>query len=305
MKYALSIIAAVLVWYFFGTLLTVFNIFLIQKDRHVLLMTAVHSLMQWLCSWGLKGLFPPTPKSEIRQLSFWHLLVGFFSSMEIVTANVSLAYVTLALYTMVKSTTPAAVLIFASAFGYERITMRLLYAILAICGGAAFSVVGDVHGQWKGLALVGIATLFSGARWASVQKLLDKKEPIYILGQIAPYSACILFVSSLVVETTLVSFATLTRMALGGILSFGMIAAEFFVVSRTSPLSLSILGIVKEIWMIFVGVIVFEEQVSRLAAVGVVVSIGGILAFYAIRREDLQVFPKNKLSNIFSDVEIL
>ncbi|KXS15602.1 TPT-domain-containing protein [Gonapodya prolifera JEL478] len=108
-------------------------------------LTALQAIVQFCLSlvtltafrrWRMGPLFPPLSRYLTRELP-----CGLATGLDIGMANASLRYLTLSLYTMIRSGSPVTVLIFAFLFGLERVRWRLVLIIVVIVLGVALMVV--------------------------------------------------------------------------------------------------------------------------------------------------------------------
>lgn len=66
------------------------------------------------------------------------------------------------------------------------------------------------------------------------------------------------------------------KVTIGAVLAFGMEVSEFLVLSRTSSLTLSVSGVLKEIIQLILAVNLAHDQLSPLNIVGLMLCLGGI-----------------------------
>ncbi|KAJ1656210.1 hypothetical protein IWQ61_004185 [Dispira simplex] len=299
-------------WYLFSSLLSVLNKRLFGQDfyhfDYPLFVTTIHAGVQWLVSallvhiWGHKWLSELQHQQLQKSLAgrqWWMSIVpcGAASGLEIALANGALIFITLSFYTMVKSSTPIWVLVFAFMFGLEQFTWPLLLQIFLICFGVALTVVGETQFHLGGFLLVLGASITSGFRWSLTQILLQKRSlgldhPILTLYRLAPVSFVTMAALTLCLENpwvhespptpTLWTFqipATLGLTVLGGFLALATIMCEFRLIQLTSTVTLSVCGISKEILMITLSILLFGDEMTVVNVTGLVISITGILYY--------------------------
>ncbi|KAJ3323823.1 hypothetical protein HDV06_001193 [Boothiomyces sp. JEL0866] len=158
---------------------------------------------------------------------------------------------------MVKSAAPVFVLLFAFLFGLEQPSWKITVAVVIICTGVGIMVANETKFDAFGYALVQIATVLSGFRWAITQILLENEKmgmnnPLATNLFIAPIIAVSLFFSFVSLEglAPLLAnphFATfgesiwlLVIVSFGGCIAFTMVIFEFALISTTSVVTLSI-----------------------------------------------------------------
>lgn len=117
----------------------------------------------------------PTVKKPIMTKFFYLTRItpcGLATGLDIGLGNMSLQYITLAFYTMCKSSSLAFVLIFAFVFHLEKPSLKLISIITVMTGGVVMMVLSEQKFVWIGFVLVISASLLSGLRWSLTQLLL-------------------------------------------------------------------------------------------------------------------------------------
>ncbi|KAF9379274.1 Triose-phosphate Transporter [Mortierella sp. AD011] len=219
------------------------------------------------------------------------------AALEICMANASLMYITLSFYTMIKSSTPIWVLVFAFFFRLEKPRWSLILIIGVIVVGVILTVAGEAQFDMTGFILVLLAAVMSGLRWSLTQMLLQKDQlgmdnPVATLYYISPIMFVLMSILSLAIEDPFVQFSSsefftdfntglLTMMMAGGggFLAFAMTVAEFKLIKNTGTVTLSVAGISKEIVVISLSMVIFGDRLTFVNLLGLLVSIGGIVAY--------------------------
>ncbi|KAG0790348.1 hypothetical protein G6F57_005212 [Rhizopus arrhizus] len=215
------------------------------------------------------------------------------TSLDIGLSNLSLKTITLSFYTMCKSSTLAFVLIFAFLFKLEKPSWRLVLIIVIITLGVVLMVSDETDFALVGFVEVMSAAAFGGLRWSLTEVLLRKESmgltnPFASIFFLAPSQAIILLTISGFVEGYItifksaffISFAeglrTIGVILAGGSLAFCMIVSEFFLIKRTSVVTLSVCGIFKEVATIFISSLVFGDVLTFVNIVGLCITLFGI-----------------------------
>lgn len=100
---------------------------------------------------------------------------AILTSLDIGLSNLSLVHITLSFYTMVKSSAPLFLILFAFAYGIEKPSVRLFSIVTLIAFGVSLTVNGETHFDFHGFMLVFAASIVSGLRWVLTQKLLQHR----------------------------------------------------------------------------------------------------------------------------------
>ncbi|KAJ1540278.1 Triose-phosphate Transporter [Cladochytrium tenue] len=364
--------------YGFSAALSILNKTLVGHDHGnfnaPLLMSCLHSVVHAAVSSAtVVGCTPPHRRTRLtipwRDYLRTYGPTALCTALDIGLSNSSLHYINLSFYTMIKSSVPVWVLVFAFLFRLERIRWKLVLIIFVICFGVAFSIVGEPKFHLYGFALVLVASMCSGLRWSLTQILLAPpsashasydpvesslplkptptssplahKSPTFVslsappdsrpsspapsppspslrpsttssspspsppsatagplatLHRLSPLMAALLALGSAITERGAFADAppgfwdsppaaarTLATIAAGGFLALVMTLAEFHLIAVTSVVTLSVVGIFKEVFMIAVSMAVFGDTLTPTAATGVAISIAGIAAYTLYR----------------------
>lgn len=222
--------------------------------------------------------------------------IGVATAVDIMLSNMALMYVTLTLYTIVKSSVLIWTFFWGVVLGVEKFRRSTFCAVLGICFGLSLAVAASTDVSLVGTAMVLGAAGMSGIRWAMTQKLMvddeqstDKFVNVY---RFIPSSAVSMFVVACIVDVKPFSeseFAhdssvgdVLTFLMFscgGGVIAFVLVTTEVQLVSLLSSLSLGVLGQVKEVIQIVLAMVVFHDRLNLINVVGIVIAMGAI-GFY-------------------------
>lgn len=309
----------ILGWYVFSLLILVYNKWMFGSGldfRFPIIVTAFHQLVLVLISAFVLYL-TPSLRPIVNENTNSNLSIGSFfrvfkispityartilpcalaSSGDIGLSNVSFRFVSLSLYTMLKTSSLVFVLIFGLLFKLERFNWRLVVIVLVMFVGVMMMVSKPSEtvdeNQSFGVILVLSASLISGLRWSFTQLLLKHNphtpNPISTIFYILPSMCVALLSCGLVFEgwgnfvlseiwTIHGIFGTLLLMLIPGVLAFMMTLCEFKLLSVAQVITLSIAGIFKELLTITVGTIVFGDKLSLVNVLGLGVTLIDIL----------------------------
>ncbi|EGX48365.1 hypothetical protein AOL_s00080g335 [Orbilia oligospora ATCC 24927] len=240
----------------------------------------------------------PGPKKPIMTKIFYATRIapcGMATGLDIGLGNMSLKYISLAFYTMCKSSSLAFVLIFAFIFRLEKPTVKLISVISVMTIGVIMMVADEAAFVLIGFILVMLASVLSGLRWSLTQLLLLRNpatsNPFSSIFFLAP----VMFLSLLVIAVPVEGlgkfwgrwmeligewgiFSGIGMLIAPGIVAFCMTASEFALLRRTSVVTLSICGIFKEVVTITASATIFHDVLTPVNITGLLVtilSIGG------------------------------
>ena len=218
---------------------------------------------------------------------------GIATGLDIGLSNASLKTITLAFYTMCKSSSLAFVLLFAFLFRIESPTTSLIGIIGIITIGVILMVATETRFVLEGFLLVVTATAMGGLRWALTQILLKQNpstsNPFSSIYHLAPIMFAALIILAMLFEGPMnflnaelwsqKGILSIPILIFPGILAFLMTASEFGLIKRTSVITLSVAGILKEVLTIALGAIVHGDELTALNLSGLFITFIGIVVY--------------------------
>ncbi|KAG0252730.1 Triose-phosphate Transporter [Mortierella polycephala] len=315
----------VFAWYGCSTSLSFYNKWLFSPNLHnfrfPLFTTCLHMVAQFALSSLTLSLIPSLrPKKAPSAKDFGTKIMpcAVASGLDIGLSNSSLKSITLAFYTMCKSSSLAFVLLFAFVFKLERPTWTLAGVIGVICVGLFMMVMSEVDFVLIGFIQVMLASVLGGLRWSLTQLLLERSDtktgslanPISTIFFLSPIMGVCLFIVAGVFEgygnifsseffmsvgSTLV---TLGLLFLGGIFAFLMVLAEFNLIARTSVVTLSVLGIIKEVVTIVISALVFHDQLTIVNILGLFITLTGIGFYHFMKLREMKAETRRAAKEI-------
>jgi len=310
---------AMLGWFFFSAILSSYNKYIFGEDHMnfpcPLLLTSIHFSIQWVFSHVACMCFPVelgTKRVDTMTWKEWAWIsipCGVTTALDVGLSNLSLKYITLTFYTMVKSSTPIFVLFWAWLFKIERITLPLICVILVIAGGELMTVYGEDEGTFRlwGFILCLAASVLSGLRWTLVQTLLQNLDPplestIVTMKILAPSMFFSMLILSGCIEQPWSkldeakeqneNFGMVVAMGcFGGVIAIMMILCEFWLILKASAIILMIGGVIKELTTITIGVMVFKDTLNFMNSLGVFIVFLGVCSYkyvFHLQKQELR-----------------
>ncbi|KAG0345021.1 Triose-phosphate Transporter, partial [Podila humilis] len=205
----------------------------------------------------------------------------------------------------------------------ERPTWTLAGVIGVICAGLFMMVMSEVDFVLIGFIQVMMASVLGGLRWSLTQLLLEKTDtkagslanPISTIFFLSPIMGiCLTIVagifegfgtifSSEFFNTMGSALSTLGLLFLGGVIAFMMVLAEFNLIARTSVVTLSVLGIVKEVMTILISAMVFHDQLTLVNILGLFVTLAGIGFYHFMKLRDMKARAR-MMAKEMADLEL-
>lgn len=248
------------------------------------------------------------------------------TAAELSISLISLQYVSVSFFTMVKSSSIIFILLGAFMTGQERVNGFLITVIL-------LTGIGVVFAAWDpkstagleiiGFSLVLLSSILNAAKWiltelllnenVAFQGILDKLNapsgnrtkprnltPLLSVFLIAPITFMFLLFGAIIFEgfpLQILAFVgdeslgyasiTLGSLLITSFIVFIMRVADFRLVQLVSLVTFSLLGIIKEIFMILISVLFLGEHLFPINVVGLIVTIVGVglYNYYRITEE--------------------
>ena len=302
-----QVLGYILTWYILSISLHVYNTWLFSKKHYdfpfPLLTTTSHLFIQFcLSAIAIVWIYPKlTPETFPNVDDFVTKLLpcGLGTALDIGLSTSSLKSISLSFYTMVKSSAPVFVVLFAFAFGLEKPTLKIFLTIIVICIGVFLMVSTEKKESdfdFWGYFQVQTAAICAGLRWTLTQILLNKQDmgmnhPLATNLYLSPIVGFLLFISFGIIEgfddllhsrylQSISSFLSIVGIiGFGGFLAFFMTLAEFQLITSTSVVTFTIAGIFKEIATIATAATVFHDSIHGDKVTGLIISLFGIALY--------------------------
>ncbi|MGH0178743.1 UNVERIFIED_CONTAM: hypothetical protein FKN15_078282 [Acipenser sinensis] len=202
--------------------------------------------------------------------------------------NIGLNYVQLSFAQMIYTTTPLFTLAISTLVLGKQHHILKYTAMMPICLGASFSIMGEEQFHPKGCFFVCAATMLRGVKSIQQSILLqeEKINSVFLLYLMAIPSFCILFIATLALENWAVLEAPIkydNRLWVFILLScLGSVLynlASFCVLTLTSAVTLHILGNLNVVGNLLLSQFLFGSELSALSCAGVVLTLSGIVLY--------------------------
>jgi solute carrier family 35 protein C2 len=244
----------------------------------------------------------PLKRSDLSRYFLTTFPCAVTGAIDIGISSYSLRIVSLAFYTMVKSSAPVFVLLSGFVFGIEKPSFTLFLTIFTIGSGVFLTSMTKTTFDRKGFALILVASFMAGFRWAFIQYLMEKRKVrengilTTIRGLCFPISLVLLILSlsfegikniltSEFFNTNEAIQRNVVFILLSGSLSFFLLLSEFMLVSQTSVIFLSVSGIFKELVIVMWSVCRKDIILHGTNYLGLVITGLGILMYNYFRRK--------------------
>ncbi|KAF9765011.1 putative sugar phosphate/phosphate translocator [Nosema granulosis] len=304
MNKKLKIALLISVYYCTSLCLGFFTTFFLSKSAYNFRFPLFKSSIQNLVHFFITSCILKINKEETKGTRYLYTTIpcAITGAIDIGLSSYSLRTVSLAFYTMVKSSAPVFILLSGFAFGIEKPSIMFFLIIFTIGAGVFLTSLKNTSFDLTGFGIISAASFMAGFRWAFIQYLLEKRKVINgglystIRDLCLPIS-CFLFIISSKVEglyeiinseffnTPRSACINFGMILFSGVLSFSLICSEFKLVSETSVMFLSVSSIVKELVIIVVSLYRKEIELSVINYSGLAISIFGIICYNFNRKK--------------------
>nr|XP_015824243.2 solute carrier family 35 member C2 [Nothobranchius furzeri] len=313
----LCTIGLVLLYYVFSIGITFYNKWLMKGFHYPLFMTLVHLVIIFCLSsvtrWAVQcWTGKPRVILSWRDYIFKVAPTALATALDIGLSNWSFLFITISLYTMTKSSVVLFILFFSLLFKLEEPNPFLVLVVLLISSGLFMFTFQSTQFNFEGFVMVLLASFIAGIRWTLTQVLMQKAElglqnPIDAMYHLQPLMFLGLFPLFLYNEAVSLSTSeklfrvtelspllnSVLVLSVGGTLAFGLGFSEFLLVSRTSSLTLSISGIVKEVCTMLLAASL-GDKMTTLNWLGFAVCLCGVSLHVTLKI----IYSKSKVPSV-------
>lgn len=292
----LHLLSAVIVWLVTGTTISSLNkwIFAVYNFRYPLLLSALHMLTAIVVDYGLIKLQVIRHKGEREQQDLTPnakckvFLLSLTFCASIAFGNMGLNYVQLSFAQMIYTTTPLFTLAISTLILGKQHHILKYTAMMPICLGASFSIMGEVQFDQTGCFFVFAATMLRGVKSIQQSILLqeEKINSVFLLYLMSIPSFCILAVAALALENWAVLESPLhydrhlwVFILLSCLGSVMYNLASCCVITLTSAVTLHILGNLSVVGNLLLSQLLFGSELSALSCAGAVLTLSGMLIY--------------------------
>jgi hypothetical protein len=178
---------------------------------------------------------------------------------------------------MLKASTPVVVLILSVAFGIDAFSFIEFNIVSLISLGVALASLGELRFSWVGFIFQTTAIVAEASRLVMTSSILKryKLDSLSTLYYVAPLCAilngiCCLFLESsrLPWNDRILTGSFIVMLLFNGLVAFSLNITSVMLIQHTSPLVLTLAGIVKDIMLVCSSMVIFHAPVTTLQFLG-------------------------------------
>ncbi|TGZ81749.1 TPT-domain-containing protein [Ascodesmis nigricans] len=214
------------------------------------------------------------------------LPIGVCFSLGLVLNNRAYLFLSVSFIQMLKATTPVVVLLLSWLLGIKSINMKTMTNIYIIVFGVIVASYGEVAFEWNGFIAQVAGIGFEATRLALIDKLLNKPDqkmdPLVSLYYFAPICTVCNVLMYLIFEAGKMTGQDLARIGfwtlmLNGGAAFALNMAVLFVIGKTSSVTYTLCGVLKDILLVSCSVIFMSSTVTALQFLGYGIALVGLV----------------------------
>ncbi|KAH9256989.1 hypothetical protein BASA81_004810 [Batrachochytrium salamandrivorans] len=303
-------------YFAFSISLVVYNKWLISiwGFNFPITITLIHMMLKLMISRGIvRGCrrSEEIPTISNRAYLLFAVPVGATTALDVAASNASLFYVTVTVYTIVKSTALFFVLIYSILYKLQHCDWRLFGCTGIILAGVLMASMKETSFEWIGFTLVFMSAALGGYRWALTEVLMHNKmdspgkmNALMTIYVISPASVLVMipfffwfefdsFLKSPFYSDAGLFTLVIVNVLASGLFAFAMIYVELAVLKRTSSLSLVVIGYVKQMLQICFSALLFHDVLLPINIGGIVVTFLGMGIYSGVKHHKRSMGPSS------------
>jgi multidrug transporter EmrE-like cation transporter len=238
--------------------------------------------------------FVTLTKKEAIEGPLWYkrvLPVGLAHASTLAFGNTVYLFLNVGFIQMLKSFTPVIIIMTSYVANIGTPSMPVVYSVMVISLGTAAACSFSPEFSVVGLVIMFFAELAEGIRLIFTQFFLQQLKFGVIEGQyvLAPASAFWLFMASAFYELPTMIEKNAFKIILDNIglflvasfMGIGVNFLSYLVIQSTSSLTMKILGSVRSVGLIYIGILFYGEEVSLNEMIGYSIALLGFFLYNA------------------------
>ncbi|VVT55738.1 uncharacterized protein SAPINGB_P004713 [Magnusiomyces paraingens] len=300
------------IYFFFNLVLTLFNKVVLGKFPFPYLLTAVHALAGSIGCFVLHRLKFFTLSRLTSSENMVLVLFSFLYTINIAISNVSLGLVTVPFHQIVRATTPLFAIALNIVFYHSTYPLLTYLSLLLVVAGVGFSTYGDYYSTPLGFFLTLLGAFLAAVKTVVTNKVQTgrlKLSPLELLYRMSPLA----FIQTVIYgyftgEVTTIYYAALEalgksnqsnifaraadplisvnspfvidkplliKLALNGLIAFGLNVVSFTANKNTNALTMTVAGNVKQVMTIVLAILFFNLEINMTNAFGIFLTLAG------------------------------
>ncbi|CAB4424027.1 unnamed protein product [Rhizophagus irregularis] len=255
-------------------------------------LTGVHALCGAIGSYSFYwlGIFTPSRLNERESMVM--LLFSVLYTINIAISNVSLHLVTVPFHQVVRAMTPIFTIILSILFLKKNFSTMTYISLLPVVLGVVFATVGDYYFTKMGFFLTVLGTILAALKTVVTNRVQVgrlKLHPLDLLLRMSPLAFVQTVIYAYVTgelhrvrafSRTEMTTSLVIALVTNGVIAFFLNVVSFTANKKTSALTMTVAGNVKQVLSIILAVVIFNLTITPTNGLGIFLTLlGG--AWYA------------------------
>ncbi|KAI8366703.1 TPT-domain-containing protein [Radiomyces spectabilis] len=267
--------------------LTLYNKAILLGFRYPWTLTAIHTLCGSIGCYLLYifGFFVPATLGRNENMVM--LMFSVLYTINIAISNVSLNLVSVAFHQVVRAMTPVFTVLISLMFLQKSYSRMIYWSLCPVVLGVAFATAGEYDYTMMGFLLTVLGTALAAVKTIVTNRVQVgrlKLHPLDLLFRMSPLAfvqcLCYAYFTGELAEVQEFSATNMTKqLAVGllfnGILAFALNIVSFTANKKTSALTMTVAGNVKQVLSIILAVMIFKLNINATNAFGILLTLAG------------------------------
>ncbi|KAB2579607.1 hypothetical protein BFW01_g4925 [Lasiodiplodia theobromae] len=229
--------------------------------------------------------------------------IAVFNSLSLICGNVAYLYLSVSFIQMLKATNAVVTLLVTWALGQAQPNVSKLYQVVFIVIGVFIASVGEIKFDLFGFLIQMSGVGFEATRLVLVQRVLSapefKMDPLVSLYYYAPATVLTNALPTLIFEYPKLTGAELAKVGFFTLIANASVAfmlnfAVVLFIKRTSAVTLTLCGVLKDILLVVASVVIFWDPVTGTQIFGYGIALAGLM-YYKLGPEKFWEIVKKPL----------
>jgi len=286
-----------------STVLIRFNKLMMQDDHfpHAMALSAIHTLVTTACCSAIylaaPEMMPAMEGTRGSRLALmkWFVPIGLLFAVSLFGSNQAYIYCSVTFLQFMKESNVLVVFTISCLVGLQTCSRVRVCVLFWIIAGAGISVSGEVHFAWVGFAFQAVSQLTECSRNVMGEYLLSGKKFDALTYNMFLAPICFVLLATATCcswdSHILTNFAAWWHLLLlNGLVAFSLNFLVASVIKECSAVGFVLCGLCKDIVIVVISSMAFQEEVTRKQSVAFMITLMGIL-FWSLMKSHPRSLP--------------
>ncbi|CEG71919.1 Putative Ribonuclease III [Rhizopus microsporus] len=274
-------------YFLFNLSLTLYNKLLLINFRYPWTLTAIHTLCGTIGCYILYSFNIFTPAKLGDRENIVMILFSVLYTINIAISNVSLNLVSVPFHQVVRAMTPVFTILLSILFLQKSYPKMIYLSLLPVVCGVGFATFAEYDYSFIGFVLTVLGTILASVKTIVTNRVQVgrlKLNPLDLLFRMSPlaFVQCIMYayVTGELDQVKQFSETSMTwslalALLFNGVIAFGLNVVSFTANKKTSALTMTVAGNVKQVLSIILAVVIFDYVINAINAFGIILTLLG------------------------------